>query len=203
MTTINETLRIYSSFGTESLISREGDGKIQRRLAMAAAQAGTVTSSGGGTAVITFAVAHGIEETDVVGVFWDGGQRIGMTVSAHDTLTISVTQASGLGDAFPADDTAVTVSIKANFADIGFDPTDMQILVVHCAVAAAANFLSSVPASILHVALAAPDTGQQGNCFSWAADTGIANPLDTDVASVDVYNGSTSAADLVVGVLLE
>lgn len=94
--------RITSS-GTRS----EEAGEVQD-IDLPAGIAGTLTTrTDNDTGVITVASGHGITTSDVVTVFWTGGSRYKLTVTATTSTTISVDV--GAGTNLPTANTAVVV----------------------------------------------------------------------------------------------
>jgi hypothetical protein len=185
-------------------LTRNGADKIVRKISLPAAKAGTVTS-GTIDRLLTLGSGHGITNSDLVGVFWtDAGvlkQRIDMTVSTTDTTTITATASTGIGDAFPANATTITVCKNTIRADITFLATAMLILTVgspqlNVAYAFGVNFLDSIATSLLHAA------GKGGECYQWTSATGPANPITGTVDSINCYHGSTEAVELAIGILI-
>lgn len=124
-------VRAFGSSGL-SAVSFVGSVTVQQTLAaLVAAQTGTLTTrTGDGIGVATLSTGHGIESADVVDVYWAGGVRYGMvaTVSGNAiTLDDGAAGAGGAGDAFPVQDTAVTVVVQTAI-EINFDGDDAQIV---------------------------------------------------------------------------
>ena len=205
MSAYSETLNLNDSLGGQFAIVRQGDTRLTRRIACAAAKAGTIFSNGGGSAVLTLGADHGITEADVVGLFWNGGQRLDLTVSAHDATTITVTVATGIGDVVPAATTVITVGVRVQETDVTVLATNMERLLVGLEKASGApvatdqggvNFTDGEDASLLHVAVIA------GEAYCWASETGPANPITGTVAKMNCYNGLTVAREIVIGILV-
>ncbi len=196
----NDTLTISGPSGQYSLV-RSGEDKVLRQISLPAALPGAVTS-GTTDRLLTLGAGHGITSADKVGVFWQGGQRIEMTVSTTDATTITVTAASGLGQAFPANATSIMVSVGTARTDMAFDATELQMLQAGCPAQAgtvyeaAVNFLDGGGASLLAAVIAG------GECFAWASESGAAQPLTGTVASIDCYSGSPAATQLNIYALL-
>jgi len=195
MSIFSEQLTVISTLAETSVIARSGSVRLMERVQCAAAKAGTVTS---GTAdrLLTLGADHGIIQGAIVGVFWSAGQRIDMEVSAVGSTTITVAAADGAGDAFPANTTAITVGVRVESASVAFLATNMQMLSVSAKSRAGVDLVSSVPASLLAVKIAA------GECYEWASGTGPANPITGTVAAANCYNGATAAAEILIGVLI-
>jgi hypothetical protein len=196
-----ESFDVTSSLGGRFKIGRNGSSKIARQISLPAAVAGVVTS-GSTSRVLTLGANHGITSAMLVAVFWSGGQRLDMTVTAYDATTITVTAASGVGTAFPANTTVITVCPATSRNDIAFAAAGLQMISMGCdpisgvTFSVAANLLDGGSASLL-----AP-VAIGGECYSWAYGTGPANPITGTVASVNCYNGATQAVVLNFGVLL-
>lgn len=111
-------------------ITRTGDGVIAVEVTLPAATAGTLTTrTDDDTGVITVA-SHTVIVGDKVDVFWSGGRRYGMTVSAQDATTITVGTLAGeigAGDVFPAQSTAVTI-VKQTLINVAIDGDEVEII---------------------------------------------------------------------------
>lgn len=117
--TIN-TSAVGGGIAISSSFARTADGVCAREIALPAGKAGTLTTrTDNDTGVATVETGHGITDSDTVDVFWSGGRRYGMTVSATTSTTISVD--GGTGDNLPAQDTAVVVAkqVRMDTAEIG------------------------------------------------------------------------------------
>jgi len=203
MSAFTETLTIISSLCGESKISRSGSDRLAKKHTVPAGKAGVVTSVAEGSAVLTLGADHGITSAVKVGVFWDDGQRIDMTVTANNATTITVTVATGTGTAFPIATTAIIVSVQTLKSEVAFSATSMEMLSVKCPQRAGVNFLDDADGSLLAVAIAAPATSEgPGESYSWASDTGNAVPITGTVAAVSLYNGSEVETDVTIGVLI-
>lgn len=202
MATFTETFTVTSSLGGQSKISRSGATRLTKKHSVPAGQSGVVTSVAT-TAVLTLAAGHGITTANKVGVFWAGGQRLDMVVTAVDTTTITVTAASGVGTALPSANTAIVVSVQTLKSDVTFAAANLQMMSVSAPGRAAANFLDNSSASLLVAPIADPPAvGSDGESFQWAANTGITQPISATVYSVALYNGLATAQDITIGVLI-
>ena len=89
------------------------------------ARAGTLsTRTDDDTGVLTVASGHGITTADTVDVYWSGGVRYGMTVTATAATTIDINL--GAGDVLPAQDTAITVCEQTEI-EFDLDALDLQL----------------------------------------------------------------------------
>lgn len=201
-----EVLTIISSMGGVAKIARTGDVKLPITKALPAGFAGAIGAVVETTTVIDgLPTGHGITAADFVGVFWEGGLRLGMDVTAAATNSITVTTASGTGDSLPAEETEAVVGVRVTEDSVGFDGTDAQILSVTASQRAGVEFLATGGASILAapIDIASPGSLQDtGEGFVWASGMGVANPMSGSAEVIHCYNGSEVAASLVIGVLL-
>src|SRR5271157_2708217 len=125
------TISIVANFDgnvIQGTIVRSGNGVNYHEIPLPAAQAGNA-AWGGSSGVITFLTAHGLTTSNKVGVFWgSGSRRLGMTISAADTYTITVTNSTGSGTALPTTSTAaVTVGLEVDCPDMNFNESDMTL----------------------------------------------------------------------------
>ena len=106
--------------------SRQGDGLITREVALPAAKAGTLTTrTDNDTGIITVAPGHGILDSDTVAVFWNGGRRYGVDVTAVTATTISIDL--GAGDNLPVATTPVTI-VKQVAINVSIDGDAIKVL---------------------------------------------------------------------------
>jgi hypothetical protein len=210
----SETLTATCSMGGQSQVTRTGDAKVPIVKTLPAGVAGDVDEVVEATTVLNVASGHGITDADLVGVFWDGAQddpatrglRLGMTVTAYTSTTITVTTATGTGDALPSTPaTDLVVSLQTVEDDVSYDGTAAKMLSIVCSKRAGVEMLDALDASVLAapIHLPAPASGSEGESFLWADGAGYDNPMTDAVASTVFYNGSTVAASLVMGVLVE
>lgn len=196
MSVLTGTITVYASvagIGVNATTTRTGGGGAPHLIQLPAGLAGSA-AWGGSSAVITFAAAHGLTDADKVGVFWGASsRRLGMTISAYDTLTITVTNSTGEGDSVPTSSTAdVVVGEEISAPDADFDPDSTVMFIATCEQKAAANYIDSDDTSLM-----IHDVLNAGDSLTWAKDSGIDMPLGETVnavADVKAYNGSTIAA---------
>ena len=75
---------------------RTGDGKVEVQVDLPAGKAGELTTrTDANTGVVTVESGHGITTSDTVDVYWDGGRRYGVDVTATTGTTISVDLGTG------------------------------------------------------------------------------------------------------------
>jgi hypothetical protein len=174
-------------------------------IAFSAGLAGSSTENTSGGAVITLAIGHGLTTADKVGVFWAGGYRIGMTVSAYTTNSITVTVATGSGTTFVTGTATVVVSTPVVLQTIAFDGDNMSQIAVYCDQIAVVQFLDSGNSSVF-------SSGGASECYLATAgipfDWIVSDPTEVlpitgnPVASANCYNGSLVDANLIIKVLL-
>jgi hypothetical protein len=163
---------------------------------MDAGKAGTLsTRTDDNTGILTVATGHGITDADTVAIFWDGGSRYGVTVTATTGTTISIDL--GAGTNLPILTTAIVVA-KESEHTLAIVGDDITVLAVGCDNRASVNFRDSGDASLLRYDMAS----KEGRL--WMASSDVTNPLASDtVANVVIANGGTSAMALKIGLLLD
>lgn len=177
-------------------ISRTADAMVQHEITLTAGDAGTLTTrTDNDTGVITLG-AHTITDADTVDVYWDGGVRYGMTVTAYDGTTITVD--SGAGDNLPTEDDAVVVGVRQT-VNSDFDGDNAQLVALVSTYRAHAAFIDSGSATLKAVELPTSDEP-----WYWAADNGHTNPLTGNaVDTIEVSSGSTSGGTLYIWALYD
>jgi hypothetical protein len=175
-------------------ISRTEEHESRVSIAVPAGKAGTLTTrTDDNTGVATVASGHGVTTSDVVSVFWSGGSRYGMTVSATTSTTISVD--GGSGDNLPTATTAIIVSKQVAHA-LELVGDKLELMTIRSTQRGSVEFFSSAPASLLRYDIAA------GEGRFWIDGIGYTNPLAGDtVATIQVANGSATADTLEIGLL--
>jgi hypothetical protein len=129
----NATYGVSLSAGGLSIsksINRTGDHPNPYEVTLPVGTAGTLsTRTDDDTGVITVA-SHSLIVGDKVNVFWNGGKRYGMTVSAQTATTITVGTGVGevgAGDNFPAASTAVVIT-KQVVINTAIDGDNIEII---------------------------------------------------------------------------
>lgn len=155
---------------------------------------GTLTTrTDADTGVITVASGHGITDTDTVAVFWTGGSRYNVDVTATTATTISIDVGSGTD--LPVATTEVVVS-KQSVHNIAIVGDSLEVLAIGSRQRVSVEFWSASPASLLRYDIPTSE-GRH-----WVKTTDVTNPLAGDtVATVRVANGSTVTATLDIGIL--
>lgn len=106
-------------------ITRTGDSKIEAEIALPAGTAGTLsTRTDDNTGVITV-TSHSITTSDTVDVYWSGGRRYGVDVTAQTSTTISIDL--GAGDNLPSSSTAVVIVKQVPF-NLALDGDNAKIV---------------------------------------------------------------------------
>lgn len=157
-------------------------------------KAGTLsTRTDADTGILTVASGHGITDTDTVAVFWEGGSRYNVDVTATTATTISIDVGSGTD--LPVATTAVVVS-KQSIHNIAIVGDSLEVFAVGSRQRVSVEFWSASPASLLRYDIPTSE-GRH-----WVKSTDVTNPLAGDtVATVRVANGSTVSATLDIGIL--
>lgn len=109
----------------QKTLEREGDGSIGKEVSLPAAKAGLLTTrTDNDTGVITSA-DHGYADTETVDVYWAGGTRYDLDLTAVTGTTLSIN--GGNGDNLPNQDTAVVVC-KQTTINVAIDGDALKIL---------------------------------------------------------------------------
>jgi len=158
-----------------------------------AGKAGTLTTrTDDDTGVITVAEGHEITDSDTVDVFWVGGSRYGVDVTATDGTTVSID--AGDGTNLPAQDFAVVVTKQVTI-DVDFDGDNVEMIVVSNSKRVHLDFQEGGGTSILPLDIPANEG------WFWCADQGVANPL-TGNATGQIKASSGEAADATLKIAL-
>lgn len=185
---INSAITV-GGFSFSSRIELTAEGVINHSFDLPAGVAGAITAGGG---VDGLATGHGFEVADIVDVHWtQGGEAkslrgLVVATASANAVTFEISP-EGEGDALPAEDTAVVVSIQTEITT-AFDGDSVEILAVRSTKNAVADIRDSAGSELLLDLVA-------NGAYWWANGQGIANPLASDtVASVLVSNASTEIA---------
>ena len=113
-------------------VTRSGDLTVAAQVTLPAGKAGTLsTRTDDNTGQLTVASGHGITASDTVDVYWSGGRRYGVDVTATASTTIDIDL--GSGDNLPTQGTAVVVC-KQVAANVMIDGDNAKLVVVNFAV---------------------------------------------------------------------
>lgn len=111
----------------QQTITRSGDSTPNISVTLPAATAGTLTTrTDANTGVVTVA-SHSITTSDTVDVYWTGGRRYGVDVTATTSTTISID--IGSGDDLPSTSTALTI-VKQVTSNILIDGDNAKLVAV-------------------------------------------------------------------------
>ena len=117
---------------------RTGDDLIDLQVTLPAGKSGTLTTrTDDDTGVVTVASGHGITASDTVDVYWSGGRRYGVDVTATAATTIDIDL--GSGDNLPAASTAVVV-VKQVVVNKAIDGDNVEIIGFLAELAASTGF---------------------------------------------------------------
>jgi len=163
---------------------------------MPAGKSGTLnTRTDDNTGIVTVATGHGITTSDLVSVFWEGGSRYNMTVTATTGTTISIDVGSGTN--LPVADTALVIAKQLSFPFplVGNDILALSIKALNrCHV----ELLDGSSASLARYDM----TASEGT--DWQSGLGLTNPLAGDtVATIRVANGGTIDDSLEMALLVD
>lgn len=153
-------------------VVRSGDSKIELEVSLPAGTAGTLsTRTDDNTGIVTVS-SHSITISDTVDVYWSGGRRYGVDVTAQDSTTISIDL--GAGDNLPTATTAVVIVKQVPF-NLALDGDNAKIVGVSYEVADASG------------------NGCRVTLFDSADDTITGLDLDANVPNVvDIEGGQTN-----------
>ncbi len=119
-------------------VTRTGDQLVDLEITLAAGKAGTLTTrTDNDTGVVTVASGHGITDSDTVDLYWSGGERYGVDVTATTSTTISID--AGAGDNLPSSSTAVVIC-KRTTINLAVDGDNLAIIGFAVDVAASTGY---------------------------------------------------------------
>ena len=191
------TVASLAGLSIQSTLSRTADiaAAYNPETPLPAAKAGSLTTrTDNDTGVVTLSTGHGITTGMVVDVYWADGCRYGMTA----TVSVNaVTVDGGEGDNLPAQATAVTLAEQVDVDLPDFDGDLLEMLAIYTARRAHVDFREAAATALAR-------TQPAGEVYSWAADSGVTNPLaNTVVETVKVSNGDSAGTCVVkIGLLL-
>lgn len=192
------TLAVVLASGGNTLsktpITKTGDHPNNYEIALPGGSAGTLsTRTDDGEGVLTVAEGHGIVATDVVDIYWDGGERYNVTVDSVTATTITFDDVpAAKGDVLPAESTAIVVTLQVDI-NTAIDGDAIQLFGIHCDQRCQCDMLDSGPATIKQWELTAdaPETWYYGSSES---NPLTGNPIVASTAS----NGTATAATLTI-----
>jgi len=189
------------SVSLQSSVSRTAAGEISHEVSLPAAVAGTLSTRTSDTEGVFTLSGHDLAVNDVIDVYWDGGLRYGMKVTAvsGDDVTaggIGGSGDEGAGDVLPDQGNSVNVDEQAAL-DTDFDGDKVEMIVVMSTKRGHFDFQDSGGTSLEAGELTAYEPWQ------WVSASGITNPLaGNPVDSLKLSNGDPGAeATVKVGVI--
>lgn len=146
------------------------------------------------TGILTVATGHGITTSDKLSLFWNGGYKNNVTVTATTSTTISIDL--GTGDNLPVLNASLNVG-KEEEHTLTIDGDLLTVLAIDSANRSTIHFRDSDDDSLLVYSI------QANEGPIWVEGMGQVNPLaDADVANVVVANGGLTPLILKVGMLI-
>lgn len=123
-------------------VTRNGDLTVAAQVTLPAGKSGTLTTrTDDNTGQLTVASGHGITGSDTVDVYWSGGRRYGVDVTATAATTIDIDL--GTGDNLPTASTAVVIC-KQVVANVMLYGDNAKLVVVNFAVPGSSSSKSRV-----------------------------------------------------------
>lgn len=180
-------------------IARSGTGRASEETTLAAGVPGTLTTrTDNDTGVVTVA-SHSITTANKVGVFWAGGSRRGMTVTATTGTTITIDVGSGTN--LPIATTVVVICAET-VLDINFAGDTTYQAIVQAQTRATFSFQQSGGTEVIAVEVGG--AGEQNEFWEWHSSVtgGTANPFaGVSVGKIAISNGdgvNTNKVDVAV-----
>jgi len=179
--------------GVNSSFSRTATGQISHDVTINPAKTGTLTTRTDNTSgIATLEAGHGIVVSNVVDLYWTGGRRYNVNVTA--VATNDVTFSGGTGDNLPVQSTALTMT-KQQTIDTDFVG---NLLVAIGSLCAARAHLSFYESAVLRLSLDLT----ANELWFWVNGGTAANPLAAaTVTHIVASQAGTAAASLKVGAL--
>lgn len=179
--------------GMNSSFSRTATGQISHEVTLNAAKTGTLTTRTDNTSgVATLEAGHGIAGGNVVDLYWTGGRRYNVNVTA--VATNDITFSGGTGDNLPTQGSALTMT-KQQTIDTDFVGNLLVTIGALCLARAHLSFYEGATLR-LSVDLTANEL------WFWVNGSTAANPLAAaSVTHIVASQAGTTAAVLKVGAL--
>ncbi len=169
-----------------------GTARVSDQPTLAAGVAGTLTTRTDANTGIVTVVSHGITTDDSVGLYWSGGSRRGVDVTAITGTTVSIDL--GAGTDLPSTSTAVVIC-KETVLDFDFNGDLALAVAVGATTRAQVEFQQANGTSVLVVELNGSQTSQVSDYWDWHphAAGGTTNPFaGVVVGKVAVSNGDSA-----------
>lgn len=178
-----------------SVVSRDASGVIRHKITLPAAKAGTLSTRTSDTAgTLTMEAGHGIVDSDVIDIYWDGGRAYGATVGTVATNEVPFTGASG--DVLPTVDSDITAQVQQEI-DTDLEGDLLVAMAALCGEKACVGFME-VAARSLTLDLV------ESEAYWWVDDQLAANPLDSlTITSAVVTQGGDAEATFRLGMLYD
>lgn len=185
------------AFSNQAVAAVTFDTALIQTVDLPAGKAGSLTTrTDDDTGVVTVASGHGITASDFVDLYWSGGNRFGVDVTAVTDTTISIN--IGSGDNLPAQDTAVVITKQVTkVCNIDGDAVQLFGLFLRSTDSAAkgsADLQDSGGNSIEQFDLTEVDTSVNGMQHAYQSAAAIALLTGNVITVVKASNGSSSAA---------
>lgn len=161
------------SFG--GTVTRTSSGTVTEEFTLAVGKAGTLsTRTDADTGIVTVESGHGITDAMTVGLYWSGGCRRGMDVTATDATTISIN--IGAGDDLPIATTAVVICFETT-VNVDFVGNEALAAAVQGSRRCQVSWQLADGTEVVGVELGA--AGEQNEWWAWALleTGGTANPF--------------------------
>lgn len=177
------------------------DAQISQEITLPAGKAGAISATG----IDGLPTGHGITNGNLVDVHWTAAGvqkcRYGITVDSASTNAIVFDNSpAAAGDALPAEDVAVVVTVQVAI-EIDFDAAACSLIAISCDEMAHVNMLNDDPASMLALKIPA------NNVWSWTDGENIDNPMlgqtDDVCNQIVASNGTTTEATLKLVVMYD
>jgi hypothetical protein len=187
------TINIQASIGgglINATITRTAESVLRAEVELPAGSAGTLsTRTDDDTGIVTVEAGHGILDTDYVDLYWSGGVRYGLDVTAQDATTISID--IGEGDNLPTETSAIVITKRVEI-DEQFDGDVLNMLAVNCNQRGHVEFEESGGTTVKAQELKANEP------WTWVTNQSFTNPLTGNaIGKIQASNGSgTTAATL-------
>ena len=170
----------------DSVLNRSDETMSSSEVTLNTAIAGTLTTRTSDSVGVVTVASHAITVSDTVAVFWAGGYRYGVAVSAQTATTISI-GSGGAGDVLPAASTVLTICKESTltFSHVG---NDIVAMLVHSPERMSMNVRDTTPAT----QQAADITANEG--WFWISNATGTSPFAGDtLGSIVMANASTTA----------
>ncbi len=181
--------------------TRTAEGAISQKITLPAGKSGLMDST---TGVDGLTTGHGLVATDIIDLHYDDPStgehkvRRGLVIDtdAANAITFDETPA-GIGDALPANDVAVVVSVQV-VVNMDVTANELEILAVKSTVKSIVDFWDAAGSELAVLFVG-------GDSWFWLKDfSSYANPLAGDIVDeVNVSNASTTAGSVDIALLYQ